>query len=61
MAQKSLLFLKDAEDWPQSNEDIVRITLDDPEVKQDVLVIVGVTEDVNNATNKIFYYFSDWN
>lgn len=36
------------------------ISVDDPEVKRDVVVNVAISKDSQCATSKLLHYFSDW-
>ncbi len=52
--------LTDERNWPKQELNKPVVTLDDPEVKQDIIVHSCVVDDASNARNKLLNYFSDW-
>ena len=46
--------------WPKQEVNKPAVSLDDPEVKQDLTVNACVVDDASNTMNKLLTYFSDW-
>ncbi|XP_059184653.1 uncharacterized protein LOC131967729 [Centropristis striata] len=50
---------KTKEDWPEMNVDLDVISVDDPEIKRDLMVNT-IVKDVENPTSHLICYFSSW-